>query len=145
MRMNISVPDELAEQVRARDLPISAICQRALSAAVRDDEQRAMLGGDLDEVAERLRGTVDATFKAKFANGRDDGIAWAKHYATVDDLTRLASEGVAALGPASPSLVEFVSATRGQRVTSVDIVVSAYWDGFAAGAVEVWKVVHRLM
>ena len=28
--MNISVPDELAEQVRQRDLPISAICQRAL-------------------------------------------------------------------------------------------------------------------
>lgn len=30
MRMNISVPDELAEQVRERNLPISAICQRAL-------------------------------------------------------------------------------------------------------------------
>jgi hypothetical protein len=30
MRMNISVPDDLAEQVRKRDLPISAICQRAL-------------------------------------------------------------------------------------------------------------------
>jgi hypothetical protein len=34
MRMNISVPDELAEQVRERDLPISAICQRALREAV---------------------------------------------------------------------------------------------------------------
>jgi len=30
MRMNISVPDVLAEQVRERNLPISAICQRAL-------------------------------------------------------------------------------------------------------------------
>jgi hypothetical protein len=30
MRMNISVPDALAEQVRQRNLPISSICQRAL-------------------------------------------------------------------------------------------------------------------
>ena len=30
MRMNISVPDELAEEVREQNLPISAICQRAL-------------------------------------------------------------------------------------------------------------------
>jgi hypothetical protein len=34
MRMNISVPDELAEQVRALDLSISGICQTALRAAV---------------------------------------------------------------------------------------------------------------
>jgi hypothetical protein len=37
MRMNISVPDALAEEVRRRDLPISAICQRAL----RDEVARA--------------------------------------------------------------------------------------------------------
>jgi Post-segregation antitoxin CcdA len=37
MRMNISVPDALAEEVRRRDLPISAICQRAL----RDEVTRA--------------------------------------------------------------------------------------------------------
>ncbi len=30
MRMNISVPDAMAEQVRRRNMPISAICQRAL-------------------------------------------------------------------------------------------------------------------
>jgi hypothetical protein len=30
MRMNISVPDTLADEVRKRDVPISAICQRAL-------------------------------------------------------------------------------------------------------------------
>jgi hypothetical protein len=30
MRMNISVPDTLAEEVRRREVPISAICQRAL-------------------------------------------------------------------------------------------------------------------
>src|SRR2546421_7459354 len=40
MRMNISVPDTLAAQVRARNLPISAICQRALSKEV--DRLRAI-------------------------------------------------------------------------------------------------------
>ncbi|MGH3151384.1 MAG: hypothetical protein ACRDOB_11725 [Streptosporangiaceae bacterium] len=30
MRMNISVPDQLAEEVRRRDVAISAVCQRAL-------------------------------------------------------------------------------------------------------------------
>ena|SRR5215831_7906021 len=34
MRMNISVPDTLAQEVRERNLPISAVCQRALSAEV---------------------------------------------------------------------------------------------------------------
>jgi hypothetical protein len=34
MRMNISVPDELAAQVRDLELPISAICQNALRAEV---------------------------------------------------------------------------------------------------------------
>jgi hypothetical protein len=38
MRMNISVPDELAEEVRQRDLPISAICQRALREAVGQEQ-----------------------------------------------------------------------------------------------------------
>lgn len=30
MRLNISVPDALADEVRRRDIPVSAICQRAL-------------------------------------------------------------------------------------------------------------------
>jgi hypothetical protein len=37
MRMNISVPDDLAQEVRERDLPISAICQQAL----REEANRA--------------------------------------------------------------------------------------------------------
>ena len=34
MRMNISVPDALAEQVRDRNIAVSALCQRALRAEV---------------------------------------------------------------------------------------------------------------
>jgi hypothetical protein len=46
MRMNISVPDELAEQVRLRDIPISAICQRAL----RDEVDRLRRIEDADDI-----------------------------------------------------------------------------------------------
>ncbi len=35
MRVNISVPDELADQVRTRGLPVSGICQAALREALR--------------------------------------------------------------------------------------------------------------
>jgi post-segregation antitoxin (ccd killing protein) len=33
--MNISVPDALAEEVRQRNVPVSAVCQRALRDEVR--------------------------------------------------------------------------------------------------------------
>jgi hypothetical protein len=33
-KINIDVPDDLARQVRARNLPVSAICQRALRAEI---------------------------------------------------------------------------------------------------------------
>jgi post-segregation antitoxin (ccd killing protein) len=32
--INVDLPDDLAEQVRKRDLPVSAICQRALRAEI---------------------------------------------------------------------------------------------------------------
>jgi hypothetical protein len=46
MRMNISVPDTLAKQIRERNLPISAICQRALREEV--DRLRAIETADED-------------------------------------------------------------------------------------------------
>jgi post-segregation antitoxin (ccd killing protein) len=143
MRMNISVPDALAEQVRTYDLPISAICQKALNTAVRNVERRAALGGDLDEVAERLRGTVDDATKAKRAHGRHDGIAYAKYYATADDLKQLEG-GIYDL--TSPSLIDFMSATLGRLVPSVDIDnTDPYWAGFLAGTTEVWEAVRSLV
>lgn len=36
--MNISVPGDLAKRVRAAQLPVSAICQRALAAALDGEE-----------------------------------------------------------------------------------------------------------
>lgn len=44
MRMNISVPDDLAEQTRAYALPVSKICQAALAAAVADAAKDGVYG-----------------------------------------------------------------------------------------------------
>ena len=52
MRMNISVPDTLAAEVRERKLPVSAICQRALSAEV--GRLRAIEAADGDREGEEL-------------------------------------------------------------------------------------------
>jgi len=41
-RLNISVPDDLAERARALSLPISYICQKALRKAVK----KAAINGD---------------------------------------------------------------------------------------------------
>lgn len=46
--MNISVPDELAEQVRAMKIPISETCQRALREAVETARLRDM--SDMQEI-----------------------------------------------------------------------------------------------
>ena len=46
MRMNISVPDALAEEVRRRDIAISAVCQRAL----RDEVSRLRVIEDADDI-----------------------------------------------------------------------------------------------
>jgi len=50
MRMNISVPDELAEQVRERNLPISAICQRALREELDHLKALEQASGDMEKI-----------------------------------------------------------------------------------------------
>lgn len=44
MRMNISVPDDLAHKTRELALPISKICQAALAAAVAEASQDGTYG-----------------------------------------------------------------------------------------------------
>lgn len=151
MRMNISVPDDLAEQVRTLDLPISGICQKALGSAVEDAERKAAFVDDLDAVVERLRGTVDAENAEKAAQkaeGREDGITWAKEYATVGDLEGLADGEADGLHPHSPTLRDFFRARKGwtpitlSSPVPVDVVEDEeYWDGFMIGAIQVWEAV----
>ncbi len=60
MRMNISVPGALAEEVRRRDIAISAVCQRAL----REEVNRLRVIEDADDIlvyVEREQADLDPT------------------------------------------------------------------------------------
>ena len=51
MRFNLYVPDELGQRIKSLDLPIAAICQPALRAAV---ERRELGGPDALTLEERV-------------------------------------------------------------------------------------------
>lgn len=149
MRMNISVPDELAEQVRAHDLPISAICQEALRKAVERARLQEKAMNDIEAVAARLRGTAVEANQDKHDEGYDDGVRWAKQYATRDDLSYMSSSGYDADSEELlqlPSLVDYIGAKHHLNLTSVRVDHSdPYWQGFIRGAGEVWEAVEALI
>jgi post-segregation antitoxin (ccd killing protein) len=150
VRMNISVPDSLAEQVRARDLPISAICQEALRDAVERERAKEGVRSNIAAVVERLRGTIDDKDREKHKSDREmrdeghaDGIAWAKDYATAAELKYMASYDPRRDGPPLRSLFPFMSDKKNEKVTHIPLISlkDPYWEGFVAGAGEVWNAV----
>ena len=145
MRMNISVPDDLAEQVRARDLPISSICQDALREAVglHDKKERTMT--DIQAVVERLRGTQNEERQHHIDEGRELGILWAKKYATADELREVAegdpSDYERGIG-SSTGIAQFYEEVENDFTEEYS---EEHNDGFVEGAREVWKAVKSLL
>jgi hypothetical protein len=62
-KINIDVPDELATQVRARELPVSAICQRALRAEVSHLQTIEQAAGIIVQVG---KPAVDIGFRGRW-------------------------------------------------------------------------------
>jgi post-segregation antitoxin (ccd killing protein) len=141
--MNISVPDELAEQVRTLKIPISETCQRALRKAVEDAQTADALLSDIEAVAARLRGTIADEDREQHEEGRQDGIKWAKKYATARELEDMASyDGRGGDFQDDHSLVAFMTDKNRANVVSVKLdVEEPYGAGFVAGAGEVWNAV----
>ncbi|MFG2948166.1 type II toxin-antitoxin system CcdA family antitoxin [Streptomyces adustus] len=141
MRMNISVPDELAEQVRARDLPISSICQDALRKAVDLAEKKERIMSDMQAVIERLRDTRDEERQRHTDEGRELGILWAKGYATADELRKVAEgDGMdyeAGVG-SSAGIAEFYAEVENNYDEKYQ---EEHNDAFVVGAREVWEAV----
>jgi hypothetical protein len=145
MRMNISVPDQLAEQVRARDLPISAICQEALRKAVELDEKKEQVMSDIQAVVDRLRRTQNEEAQRHIDEGRVLGILWAKQYATADELRQVA-EGSGSdyeLGIGSEAGIrQFYEEVENNYDPEYQ---DEHNDAFVAGAREVWDAVKELL
>lgn len=147
MRLNISVPDELAEQVRARDLPISAICQEALRTAVDQAQKKEQIMTDLDTVVARLRATQDDAREEQRTEGHELGVLWAKEYATADDLARVAmsdrltyERGLG--GTVNVSVFEFYEVVDHNLNEEY---ADEHTEGFIDGAREVWEAVKNLI
>ncbi len=80
--INIDVPDELAKQVSARELPVSAICQRALRAEISHLQMIEQAVGIIIQVG---KPAVDIGFRGRWLvepdieksrAGLDEGAYW---------------------------------------------------------------------
>jgi hypothetical protein len=147
VKTSIYLPDDLAGQVRAHGISISQVAQAALRRAVRVAVIRESVVADIQAVAERPRGTVEQAVLDSRDRGRRDGIRWAKEHATAGELAQLAGLDGSVLAVGRPhSLVSFIS-TAGDgfyQVVKID-TEDPYWDGFRAGAGDVWDAVEPLL
>jgi hypothetical protein len=147
MKTSIYLSDDLAKQVRAHGISISEITQMALRKAVHAAIIRETVMTDIHAVAERLRSTIDQTVHDSRDRGRRHGITWAKQHATAAELEQLATLEDSTLVVGRPhTLVNFISTAKNacHQLVKID-TEEPYWDGFQAGAGDVWDAVELLL
>jgi len=88
-KVNVYLPDRLAEQVKEYDISLSSVCQAALAREVERAELRASVADDIAAVARRLRLTETAADDRRQAAGEEFGAWWAREHATVQELEEL--------------------------------------------------------
>jgi len=160
VKTSIYLPDELARQVRVFKIPMSEVAQAALRQAVADAEAvaqaRAQIGPEIEVAVSRLRGLLADEERAREAErntGRAVGIAWARDYATPQELREFASSSPPSRVFASHSLHRFCAdlpeLTRGvERYSShlvIDVAHKPWWAGFRQGAAMIWEAVQPIL
>ena len=147
-KVNIYLPDELAEKARAAKLSLSPICQRAIQRELNKMKLEQDATGEIAAVAARLNATVDDQEAEEYRRGRGDGIAWARDYATADELRDVVENFEPGRGDAfdrDHSLAQFTSDKEQTRAARVRHEDSPHWRGFVAGAEEVLDAVGPLL
>jgi post-segregation antitoxin (ccd killing protein) len=149
-KVNIYLPDELADEARTSKLSLSSICQRAIRDELDMVKAKDASTGDLEAVAARLRATIDEEDTQKRAEGHEDGVTWAREWATARELEEIASSWDTKTFDGDHTLVGFMSAKDGQnyveiRIENDDPVTNSYWNGFSDGAAEVYQAVQPLL
>jgi hypothetical protein len=148
VKVTIYVPDELAAEAKAAELSLSPICQRAIREELDRMKAKQAATSDLEAVVARLRGTVNEEEQEMRQQGREDGIEWARKYATARELRDLAGDFMVGEGgdfEAPHSIVDFFGAKDGELLISVRHQDDAYWHGFQVGASEVLDAVRPLL
>ncbi|KUO15271.1 type II toxin-antitoxin system CcdA family antitoxin [Streptomyces dysideae] len=95
-KINVYVPDALAERVKAAGISVSPICQRALEEEVRRMEAQQKASAELLEVAARLRATQPEAGIGgeEGSRGHQAGLNWARTTATYEELSEMAGLGL---------------------------------------------------
>jgi post-segregation antitoxin (ccd killing protein) len=150
-KVNIYLPDDLADEARTAKLSLSSICQRAIRDELDMVKAKDASTGHLEAVAARLRSTIDEEDTQKRAEGHEDGVTWAREWATARELEEIAGpwDGTMVFD-GDHTLVGFMSAKNGQnyveiRIDNDDPATNSYWDGFSDGATEVYEAVQPLL
>ena len=103
---------------------------------------------DIKAVAQRLRQTMNKEETVGLREGYDDGVKWAREYATLDELRDMLAwePGGGAVFERPHSIVGFISTKSGDNVVDVRPPEgNPYWRGFIDGVTEVHKQVAPLL
>jgi len=150
-KVNVYLPDEMAAEVRARELSLSPVCQRAIREELERMRTQEAATEDIEAVATRLRATISEEEAVQKREGFEDGAAWAREWATASELREIVqwSPGDGGDFLKGHTIADFFSAKEGENVISVgsrpDEGPYAYWDGFVRGAEEVLEKVEPLL
>ena len=147
-KVNIYLPDELADEVKAAKLSLSPVCQRAIREELGRMQAREAATRDIKGVAARLKATIADEEREDMESGHGEGVKWAREYATAAELQYIAEDFEPGRGGPfadDHTICRLVSDQSGEDVVAVSHADDAYWAGFIAGACEVWAAVEPLL
>lgn len=146
------VPDKLLAEVRSADIAVSGVCQLALEAEVLRCAMVAEANRDLRAVASRLAQTREAAEDRRYEKGSAFGVRWARQFASLDELERVAraaGRGRELDYRSLPSLFALLMDEDPDHYVDpdggVNGEVSSYDRGFFDGAVLVYESVRPLL
>ncbi|SRR6266516_3440027 len=154
-RVNVYLPDDLAEAVHKAGISVSAICQKALEQEVRKVQAQKEASSDLEQVAARLKKTRADKAQRDYQEGYELGLRWAKEQAAEEELAwaaELAREHWISLGiNGENSLLGFLEAEldldfhQGGAWRTVGWKRDPFMIGLLEGAAEVYRKVTPLL
>jgi Post-segregation antitoxin CcdA len=150
-KVNVYLPDDLAEAVKEWDVPLSSVCQQALRKEVQNMTMTAQATTEIEKVAARIRETRD-DHEAKVVEAAHElGILWARNWATYSELealTRLNREQWEAIRFDSlDEMLEMWDVEDDVDEALVELVGVGGPVGYAfeAGALEVYREAEKLL
>lgn len=141
-KINVYLPDELAEEVKLAAVPVSEVCQRALREEVLRVKVATAIGEDarLKAAAERLKALRKSEETGREADGHSAGMSWAfesAEYGELEAIARLADENWLRVDvdvESWPTLYGELEDLRMRGLHATD----AFSQGFVKGARDAW-------